>query len=436
MNVPADPQLQSRLVLYHRILNSPPGLAMLGFLTALQSGSGVEGAYLALVRALCQKAPVAGSALGDAWQNHLLERLLTDANPFTAGAAAGAVSPELQEAAAYDLRLLQPLFDLTAERCRALTGAPGLPVWPAGGRSTQNPADQPLQDMARTLAGTPDWGSLAAPLAEYHRRAGAGLFGSYWYLQWTGRRLDGIADPDLFDLDSLVGVDHAKSTVLRNTEQFLRGAPANNLLLYGTRGTGKSSMVRGLASRYGALGLRLVAVNRGAIATVADLFRRLRDQPHRFVLFLDDLSFDEAEVDYKAFKSMVEGTLEQRPGNVLLYATTNRRHLVPERWTDRHSPDTAEVHGQDAMEEKLSLADRFGITVLFTTPSQQEYLAIVEHLAEARGLPVSGEALREEAMRWAMWHNARSGRAARQFLDDLEGRLGEAEITAKGRNTK
>lgn len=426
VSIVADAQAASRLVLYHRVLDSAPGKAMLEFLAALQSGSGgAPAAYLALVRALYEAGPVKGPAC-DAWQGHLLGRILADGNPFTLGAAAGNLPPALQEAAAYDLRLLQPFFALTAERCRAAAGAPDLPVWPAWGAAAGDPAAAAREAMAAALAGAPDWGGLAADLAAYHRRAGAGLLGSHWYLQWTGHRLEGIADPDLFDLDDLVGMEKAKATVLRNTEQFLRGAPANNLLLYGSRGTGKSSMVRGLAPRYGEAGLRLVAVARSAMGTVAELFRRLRREPCRFILFLDDLSFEETEADYKAFKSMVEGTLEQRPDNVVLYATTNRRHLVPERWTDRHSPDTAEVHGQDTMEEKLSLADRFGLTVLFTKPSQDEYLAIVMHMAQARGLQVPEAILREEALRWVMWQNSRSGRAARQFLDDLEGRRSEA----------
>lgn len=414
-----DPQVMERLVLYHRVLDSAPGRAMTHFLTTLQSGNAVEPAYLALVRALCQEGP-AGGPPRDAWQAHLLTRILADENPFTAGAATGAVPPELTEAAAHDLRLLQPFFSLTAEFCREAAGSVSLPRWPAWGRESANPAGTGALAIVATLAGAADWGALAADLAAYHRGAGAGLFGAYWSFQWTGRQIEGLADPDLFDLNDLIGVDDAKATVLRNTEQFLRGGPANNLLLYGTRGTGKSSMVRGLAPRYGQHGLRLVAVSRSAIGTMAELFRRLRNQPCHFVLFLDDLSFEETEADYKAFKSMVEGTLEQRPANVVLYATTNRRHLVPERWSDRQ--ETGEVHGKDTMEEKLSLADRFGITVLFTAPSQEEYLAIVQHLADSRGLDLPRERLREEALRWVMWQNARSGRAARQFLDDLEGR--------------
>ena len=294
--------------------------------------------------------------------------------------------------------------------------------------SLPDPSLAPTHAMAAELAAGAglaggDWGLMAGRLAAHFRQAGAGLPGSHWYLKWDGTALHGVARPNVFYIEDLIGLKDAKETILQNTEQFVSGVPANNLLLYGSRGTGKSSMVRGLVSRYGSQGLRLVEIARGCIGSLPALFPVLRRYPQRFVIFLDDLSFDESEVDFKAFKSDMEGALEQRPDNVLLYATSNRRHLVPERWSDRHTPETAEVHGQDAMEEKLSLADRFGLTVYFTTPDQDEYLAICEHMAARRGLKIETAQLREAALRWIMWNNPRSGRSARQFVDDLAGKL-------------
>jgi len=214
-----------------------------------------------------------------------------------------------------------------------------------------------------------------------------------------------------------------KAAVQENTEAFLRGGAGQNLLLYGPRGTGKSSLVRGLALRYGKAGLRLVEVSRDRLGGLAELYRQVRRYPQRFILFLDDLTFETDDADYRAFKSALEGALERRPPNLLLYVTSNRRHMIPERWTDRNSPETAEVHGQDAMEERLSLADRFGRTILFLRPDQEEYLAIVEHLVARRGLPIGWEELRGAARRWVLWQNGISGRSARQFVDELEGRL-------------
>lgn len=416
-----------RLVLFHRVVEGAPARAMYGFLAALSAEMGTTHSYLQLVRAIYAAGPVSGPC-ADAWQDYLLRGIIGDENPMSQAAAAGRLTPEMVAAAAHDLRLLQNLFSLTGTVCRELAVGSehqeDLPVWPGWpDLLTANPAGPGAREMAATLAAAPDWGALAQTLADHYQRSGAGLTGAYWYLRWEEDGLQGIAEPYTLALEDLVGLEEAKETVLRNTEQFLRGAPANNLLLYGNRGTGKSTMVRSLALRHGAQGLRLIDVGRSAMATLPALFRLLKGYPQRFLLFLDDLSFDEGETDYKAFKSLVEGALEAKPANVLLYATSNRRHLVPERWSDRHTPDTAEVHGQDAMEEKLSLADRFGITVLFPTPGQEEYLAIVRHMAHSRGLSIGDEELREAALRWVMWHNPRSGRAARQFVDDLAGRL-------------
>lgn len=432
----------SRLVLFHRILDTAPGRAMERFLNTVvlgESRESVEREYLRLVRVLYEESPDRILA-ADAWQNHLLAQLLVDENAMTMGAAFGTLDAITLEAAAHDLRLLQELFRLASPVCRDVAGQGGtggtakagggnspLPMWPhlqtPNGEQEQDPSVIAAQTIAASLAEGADWGAMANRLADHFRQAGAGLPGTHWYLRWDGSALHGVSRPNVFHIEDLIGLQDAKTAVLGNTEQFLGGVPANNLLLYGSRGTGKSSMVRSLVSRYGSRGLRLVEIARGCIGSLPALFPVLRRYPQRFVIFLDDLSFDESEVDFKAFKSDMEGALEQRPDNVLLYATSNRRHLVPERWSDRHTPETAEVHGQDAMEEKLSLADRFGLTVYFTTPDQDEYLAIVEHMAAHRGLKIDGGQLREAALRWIMWNNPRSGRSARQFVDDLAGKL-------------
>lgn len=421
-NVALDPGVVGRLVLFHRVLDSAPARAMEGFLTAVRTKTAVEDRYLTLVRSLYEEEP-SRVLLADAWQNHLVSRILMDENPFTR-AASGEASAEARAAAAHDLGLLQRLFPLSAAVCRTATGMASLPAWPVRTlASTVDPADQVLRSTAAEMAQAPDWSALVEWLVRRSRELGTGIVGAFWYLRWEDGALQGIQRPNVFELDDLVGLEEAKATVLRNTEQLVNGRPANNLLLYGQRGTGKSSMVRGLIPRFGSRGLRMVEVPRAAVPQLPLIFRLLSRYPQTFILFLDDLSFDEAEASYKAFKSEMEGALERRPENVALYATSNRRHLVPERWSDRHTPETAEVHGQDALEEKLSLADRFGVTVLFTTPSQDEFLRIVEHMAAQRELQVERDHLRETALRWVMWNNPRSGRSARQFLDDLEGRL-------------
>lgn len=241
-----------------------------------------------------------------------------------------------------------------------------------------------------------------------------------WGRQGKGGRLTPVDHPHLFDLDDLVGIDDAKEELIRNTAQFTAGYPANNVLLWGERGTGKSSCIKGLLRPFAPRGLRMVEVQKGDLLEITDILRLLRGAPWRFILFCDDLAFDEGEVSYRELKAILEGGIEARPENVLLYATSNRRHLMPEPMNDNLGQ---EIHPEEAVSEKLSLADRFGLTLSFYPFSQDTYLSIVERSAERMGLAVERDRLRSEALRWALFKGQRSGRSARQFMDDLAGRL-------------
>lgn len=250
------------------------------------------------------------------------------------------------------------------------------------------------------------------------------MFERYVAFRWVRRRDGGalapVEHPHLFDLDDLVGVDDAKSEVVRNTAQFVAGFPANNVLLWGDRGTGKSSCIKGLLRPFADKGLRLVEVQKQDLLQVTDILRLLRGRPWRFILFCDDLSFEEGEASYRELKAILEGSIEARPENVLLYATSNRRHLMPEPMNDNLG---REIHPEEAIAEKLSLADRFGLTLSFYPFSQDIYLSIVEHYADRMALDIDRGQLRTEALRWALFKGQRSGRSARQFMDDLAGRL-------------
>lgn len=250
------------------------------------------------------------------------------------------------------------------------------------------------------------------------------LFERFVAFRWERRGQAGylapVEHPHLFDLHDLVGVDEAKSEVVRNTAQFVAGFPANNLLLWGERGTGKSSCIKGLLRPFSPRGLRLVEVQKQDLMHISEILRILRGKPWRFILFCDDLAFDEGEVSYRELKAILEGGIEARPENVLLYATSNRRHLMPEPMNDNLG---GEIHPEEAVSEKLSLADRFGLALSFYPFSQDIYLAIVEHYAEKMQLSVDRDELRKEALRWALFKGQRSGRSARQFMDDLAGRL-------------
>jgi predicted AAA+ superfamily ATPase len=288
--------------------------------------------------------------------------------------------------------------------------------------------------MMRRLHAANDWAPLAHELAAYFAAEGVGLFGRYRAFRWMrdagGGHLEGVAAPDPVRLADLVDYELERQPVLENTRQFVAGAPANNVLLYGDRGTGKSSTIKALANEYAAAGLRLIEVAKDHLGDYPRILALLRGRRERFILFVDDLSFDEHETQYKALKAVLEGGLEARPDNVVLYATSNRRRLVVERFSDRQSasPDD-EVNPQEAAEEKLSLADRFGIHAPFLVPDQERYLAIVEGLAAQYGLDIPGGELRRRAVTWAQWHNGRSCRAARQFVDAVRG---EAVLRASG----
>jgi hypothetical protein len=244
-------------------------------------------------------------------------------------------------------------------------------------------------------------------------------------------RLAPVMHPHLYDLDELVGVDDIKEEVIRNTTQFVEGLPANNVLLWGERGCGKSSLVKGLLKPFASRGLRIVELKRWDIMSLPHITSLLRDAPYRFLLFCDDLSFDEGEGDFRALKTLLDGDIEERPGNVLIYATSNRRHLMPERMGD--NTGELEIHPEEAVGEKLALSDRFGLTFGFYSFDQDEYLDVVRCYAASRGLPVKDPELCAMALKWSLYSARRSGRSARQFVDDLEGRLG---LSKNGRRVR
>lgn len=255
--------------------------------------------------------------------------------------------------------------------------------------------------------------------------AESAVFASHWAFRWerwgnTGRVIP-VEHPHLVDITDLVGIDYARDELVRNTQQFVAGYPANNVLLWGERGNGKSSCVKGLLNIFAPQGLRLVEVQRWDLLSLPAIVSLLRGKAFRFILFCDDLSFAEGEVDYRGLKTLLDGGIEERPENVLIYATSNRRHLMPEPMSD--NTGSAEIHPEEAVSEKLSLSDRFGLTLGFSSFDQETYLSIVEHYAERMRLPVDGEKLRKEAILWALYSGRRSGRGARQFVDDLAGRL-------------
>ncbi|MBM3262938.1 MAG: ATP-binding protein [candidate division Zixibacteria bacterium] len=256
------------------------------------------------------------------------------------------------------------------------------------------------------------------------------VFSSAVAFRWSRRhargRLEPIFHPDQVDLGDLMGLDHDIKTLTRNTLQFIRGLPANNVLVWGERGSGKSSVVKGLLTRFSADGLRMIELQKYDLEDLPAILDLVWGRPERFILFCDDLSFDENESSYRELKALLEGGLASRPDNVLIYATSNRRHLMPTRFSDntpRFSPDDDEIHPQESIEEKVSLSDRFGLSIGFYRIDQETYFRIVDHWIARHGLQVDPERVRREAVVWLQRSSGRSGRVARQFVDDLIGRV-------------
>ncbi|OSI06756.1 Predicted ATPase (AAA+ superfamily) [Neisseria animaloris] len=262
-------------------------------------------------------------------------------------------------------------------------------------------------------AAEPDWKALA------------------YRWQSIGRRgvLESLPQPHTFPLNRLAAVDMQTARLVRNTEQFLEGRPANNVLMTGARGTGKSSLVKALLHEYADRGLRLIEVDKTDLTSLPALLTLLEKRKEKYIVFCDDLSFESGDDTYKALKTALDGGLSQRCGNVLVYATSNRRHLMPE-YSDENLAVTGgrgEVHPQEAVEEKVSLSDRFGLWLSFYPFDQNDYLQAVANWLDDYGLSFD-ETARQAALNWSLSRGSRSGRVAWQFACDWAGRLPEQRI--------
>lgn len=239
---------------------------------------------------------------------------------------------------------------------------------------------------------------------------------------WRARRacLRAVNNLDPITMEDLLGIERQKKLVMQNTERFLKGMPANNTLLWGARGTGKSSVIKALLNTYFDQGLRVIQIDKEDLRDLTEIVDEIRDLEQKFIVFCDDLSFDEGDGTYKALKSVLEGSIELPPSNVLIYATSNRRHLMPEYMSDNEKSHVVntEIHLAEAIEEKISLSDRFGLWLSFYAINQDEYFAIVDSLFPK---VEDKQALHAEAVRFALSKGGRSGRAAQQFFKMYSG---------------
>jgi predicted AAA+ superfamily ATPase len=424
-NTPQFLQYQAAsLLVYQSVLSNEVGSAFLGLLKTidkLQHSSEHDRkeylyAYGRWFHALAHA--------NQSWQDYLVEQIQRADNPFTQQAQKFALEdlpPVLIDAAKHDLQALQGLYKFSSEHIEqwtqeALPNSYKLVFW---SQQTSTPSDN------FSLHTCESWPAVLEELVTYYRCCGTGIFAEYQALQWHDGKLIGVAYPDRVRISDLVGCDAQRDLLVKNTEALLSGYPALHVLLYGSRGSGKSSLVKSLLTEYGSRGLRLVEVTKSELINLPIIVDRLRQIPKKFILFVDDLSFEEDEDTYKALKVVLEGNLTARPQNVVVYATSNRRHLIREFFGDRpQAVSSDEVHGWDTVQEKLSLSDRFGLTLTFIPADQKLYLQMVHHLAQQSGIPLESKDLEFQALQWAVQRNGRSGRTARQFVDFLQADLG------------
>lgn len=401
----------SSLGLYRPLLDHP---AVAAFSRVLETAQGVElssfldayGKFISLIA----PASAGDSVLDFSYVLNTLAR--QNDSLFARQAASRDVEQPVRNAAARDLEALSMVLGLSPQEIKA-----------AAGRSFD---DEDSLAFIRSLPDFTTGGSLSVEeMEKFHATHGCGVFASYGAFKWQrgvsgDSSLFGISAPDPVRLSQLKGYDYERNIVLENTTDFLDGVSANNMLLYGDRGTGKSSTVKAVFNEFCGRGLRIIEVSKDCIVEFSRIIERIGSVPLKFIIFIDDLSFGDDDDNYSALKAVLEGGVAARPRNTVIYATSNRRHFVKESFSEREGDD---IHARDAMQEKLSLADRFGITVTFTSPDQRLYFDIVRSLAAGRGLDVDGAQLERGAAQWALRYNGRSPRTATQYVDWVAGRI-------------
>ncbi|MBD2774753.1 ATP-binding protein [Iningainema tapete] len=414
------------LLLYQSVLQAEVGKAFLDLLQAIRytdaDARGCLEAYGIYFKSL--------AALNQNWEEFLIAQILKDDNPFTRQAQ----QQEFQNlpaclvaAAAHDLQALQSLYECSSaslsEWVQVVARMPVSPVVWYQEIETQLNTTVETRYIA-SLQEIENWADAVEDLAAHYRQCGTGLFAEYKAARWLDGKFVGIRHADPVKLNELVGYEYQREALLKNTEFLLSGLRALSVLLYGSRGSGKSSLVKALLNEYSDRNLRLVEVAKSELKDLPEIVEYLRLAPQKFIIFVDDLSFEEDDDAFKALKVVLEGNVTARPQNVIVYATSNRRHLVREFFADRPAPrDHDEVHAWDTMQEKLSFSDRFGLTLTFEPADQNTYLQIVRHLATIAEINISQEDLEHQAKEWAIRHNGRSGRTARQFVDFLKADL-------------
>ena len=369
------------------------------------------------------------------WQNYLTFVLLTNENSFSLTAErVGAGDGSVNHFAKADFKVFQNLFhfdfgpielDLGIDCFTTLTHYTAL------GKQEKNyyrSVSEKVQDLSTRIAEAEDENEIFDLVTGFYKAYGVGMFGlnRAFRIQNRGSGVEflPINNTDKVLLKDLIGYELQKQQLVENTEAFLNGIPANNALLYGDAGTGKSSSIKALINEYYDSGLRMIEIYKHQFRDLSAVIAAVKNRNYRFIIYIDDLSFEENEVEYKFLKAVIEGGVETRPDNILIYATSNRRHLIKETWSDRSDMEHQnDVHRSDTMEEKLSLAARFGCSINYSAPNRQLYHDIVKGLAQRQlNLDMTEDELLLLANRWEIRHGGISGRTAQQFINYLAGK--------------
>ena len=387
--------------------------------------------------ALLMEHAAANGFYGNLWHAYLADLLVNNENAYSCAAEIrGAVGGTLGDAALHDLSVFRRLY-------RADFTTPGTML---AGDSAPDELPTPLyyirdyrvegeaghvyntrirgriMSLVEAFDAAKSAADMKTALDGFYRDYGVGRFGLHKAFRVNSGEIVPILNIRHVKLSDLVGYENAKAKLVENTEAFVSGRPANNCLLFGDAGTGKSSRIKAIANEYYDRGLRIIEIYKHQFRELNDVIAQIKNRNYRFIIYMDDLSFEDFEIEYKYLKAVIEGGLEKKPGNVLIYATSNRRHLIRESFADRDGAGFAEKHMSDTMQEKLSLSGRFGLTIYYESPDMEEYQTIVASLAERNGIVMNPDELRQEAVRWEMMHGGLSGRTAQQFIDHLLGR--------------
>ena len=368
------------------------------------------------------------------WHNYLTFFMVTNENPFSLTCEkVGANDGSVNHFAKNDFRVFKNLFDFdfsAIEEALGIDCFSQLSDYRANGKKElmyNKNVSEKIIALSAQLEQAADEHAFFDCVTAFYRDFGVGMFGlnkAFRIREQAQGTIEflPINNMDKVMLDDLVGYELQKKKLVDNTRAFVEGRKANNVLLFGDSGTGKSTSIKAIVNAFYPQGLRMIEIYKHQFKDLSNVIAQIKNRNYKFVIYMDDLSFEEFEVEYKFLKAVIEGGVETKPENILIYATSNRRHLIKETWNDRGDIEVDNgMHRSDTMEEKLSLVNRFGVTINYAKPSQKEYFHIVLELAHRQGIAMSDEELKAEANKWELSHGGISGRTAQQFVNYLDG---------------